>query len=73
MLFRSPNETFSLKLGEGKVIAGWEKGLLGMKQGGKRVLTIPPSLGYGNKGSPPKIPGRMPLLFEIELVKLEAK
>lgn len=55
-------------LGAGQLIKGWELGLPGMKEGGKRKLTIPPSLGYGDKGAGGIIPPKATLLFEIELV-----
>lgn len=61
-------EPFSFKVGEG-VIAGWSEGVLGMKKGGKRKLTIPSKLGYGDDGSPPKIPGKATLVFDVELLK----
>jgi hypothetical protein len=62
---------FQFKLGGGSVIAGFERGVEGMKVGGKRRVTIPPSLGYGVNGSPPKIPGGATIIFEIELVALQ--
>jgi FKBP-type peptidyl-prolyl cis-trans isomerase FkpA len=61
---------FEFTVGKGKVIKGWEQGVLGMKVGGKRKLTIPSKLGYGEKGSPPKIPGKSTLVFEVELLAI---
>lgn len=62
-------QPIELTLGEGSVIAGWEQGLLGMKQGEKRQLEIPSSLGYGATGSGTSIPANAGLLFEVELVE----
>lgn len=61
---------FDFQLGAGKVIQGWDQGIVGMKEGGKRKLTIPAHLGYGDAGSPPKIPGGATLVFEVELLKV---
>jgi FKBP-type peptidyl-prolyl cis-trans isomerase FkpA len=64
-------EPFEFKLGEGKVIKGWDQGVVGMKVGGKRKLVIPPALGYGEQGSPPKIPGGAGLKFSVELLEVK--
>lgn len=61
---------YTFKVGT-TVIDGWTKGVIGMKKGGKRKLTIPPSLGYGASGSPPRIPPNATLLFDIEVLKIE--
>jgi FKBP-type peptidyl-prolyl cis-trans isomerase len=63
-------EPFSFTIGKGSVIAGWEKGIVGMKVGGKRKLTIPPELGYGEKDMG-KIPPNSTLIFEIELLDVQ--
>jgi len=63
-------EPFSFVLGSGFVIKGWDQGVAGMKVGGKRKLTIPPSLGYGAQVAG-TIPANSTLIFEIELLKVE--
>jgi len=57
-------------LGNGKVIEGWEQGLLGMRAGGKRKLTIPPDLGYGPKGAFNSVPPNAALIFELSLLAI---
>ena len=64
---RSP---FRFTVGAGQVIKGWDEGLMGMKVGGKRKLTIPPELGYGSRDNGP-IPANSTLIFEIDLLSIE--
>ena len=62
---------FHFQVGLGQVIAGWDEGIMTMKAGGKRVLIIPPGLGYGAKGAGDDIPPDATLLFEVELLSFK--
>jgi peptidylprolyl isomerase len=61
---------FPVLLGAGKVIEGWDKGLVGIKKGGRRMLTIPPEMGYGAQGYPPDIPPNETLVFVVDAVSI---
>jgi peptidylprolyl isomerase len=61
-------DTFRFGLGGGQVIAGWDQGVAGMKVGGRRKLTIPPSLGYGKRGAGAAIRGDETLVFVVDLI-----
>jgi FKBP-type peptidyl-prolyl cis-trans isomerase FkpA len=63
-------DPFEVTIGAGGVIKGWDEGLPGMKVGGKRKLTIPWHMAYGDKGSPPMIPPKAALTFDIELLEI---
>ena len=65
------DEPFETPIGVGYVIKGWDQGVVGMKAGGKRRLTIPHELGYGKYGVEPDIPGFATLIFEVELLKIQ--
>jgi peptidylprolyl isomerase len=61
-------QPFSFGLGQGMVIAGWDRGVAGMKVGGRRRLTIPPELGYGSRGAGADIKGGETLVFVVDLL-----
>jgi peptidylprolyl isomerase len=64
-------QPFPVQLGAGSVIQGWEKGLVGIRKGGRRMLTIPPELGYGREGYPPAIAPNETLVFVIDAVDVQ--
>lgn len=65
------NQPFETKIGVGQVIEGWDQGIPGMKIGGKRKLTIPYQLAYGENGIPGAIPAKATLIFEVELLNIK--
>jgi len=66
-------EPLTFTLGEGQVIKGWDQGIVGMKPGGRREMTVPPDLGYGAKGYPGIIGKNETLIFVVDLVSAESK
>ncbi len=67
---RARQKPFVFQLGAGDVIEGWERGLLGLKVGGKRRLEIPAALAYGARGAEPLVPPGADLCFEVELLSI---
>ena len=65
------NEPFEFKLGDGKVIKGWDEGVVGIQVGGKRKLTIPAALAYGKRGAGGAIPPDAELTFDVELLGIK--
>ena len=69
---RDRNQPFEFILGQGNVIEGWDKGVVGMKVGGKRKLVIPPQMAYGERGAGGIILPNAVLTFEVELLAVQA-
>ena len=61
---------FGFRIGAGRVIKGWDEGVPGMKEGGKRLLVIPANMAYGEREIPGKIPANSALVFEVDLMQL---
>jgi peptidylprolyl isomerase len=68
--WKRADNNFSFTLGGGQVIPGWDQGVVGMKEGGRRRLIIPAELGYGATGAPPTIPANAALVFDVDLKKV---
>jgi FKBP-type peptidyl-prolyl cis-trans isomerase len=68
---RDRSKPYSFDLGRKQVIDGWDEGLVGMKVGGQRTLTIPSAMGYGTSGAGGVVPPNSALVFEVELLKVE--
>lgn len=64
---------FQFRLGVGDVIAGWDQGVEGMREGEKKELVIPPELAYGEQGVPGAIPPNATLIFQVELLEIQGK
>jgi peptidylprolyl isomerase len=65
-------QPFDVPLGAGQVIEGWDRGLVGIRKGGRRILTIPPELAYGADGSPPTIGPNETLVFVVDALAITA-
>ena len=68
---RDRGQPFVFPLGAGRVIKGWDQGVVGMKEGGQRTLIIPAEMGYGARGAGNVIPPNATLIFDVELIKAQ--
>ena len=68
---RSSGAPHRFRLGDGEVIEGWEQGIVGMRVGGVRQLTVPAALAYGERGVLGRIPPNATLLFDVQLIALD--
>lgn len=68
---RDAGKPFDFPLGGGRVIKGWDQGVVGMKVGGQRTLIIPPDMGYGARGAGGVIPPNATLIFDVELIEVK--
>jgi FKBP-type peptidyl-prolyl cis-trans isomerase FkpA len=68
---KDSGQPFEFSLGAKEVIPGWDEGVAGMKVGGKRILTVPPAMGYGARGAGGVIPPNATLVFEVELLEVK--
>jgi FKBP-type peptidyl-prolyl cis-trans isomerase len=64
------DEPLVVRVGVGQLIRGWDVGIIGLKEGGKRTLRIPYMLAYGEEGFPPTIPPQSDLIFDVELIEI---
>ncbi len=67
---RDRGQPFAFPLGAGRVIPGWDQGVVGMKEGGQRTLVIPSAMAYGKRGAGGVIPPDATLVFDVELLKV---